>query len=80
MTSRSVAEPPKVVIVGGGLAGLSAAVALASSDCQVDLYEARRALGGRAGSFRDPATGEPIRIKASKKIAFRVAQDLKEAI
>ncbi len=29
---------------------------------------------------RNPATGEPIRIKASKKIAFRVAQDLKEAI
>jgi DNA-binding protein HU-beta len=32
----------------------------------------------RAG--RNPATGEPIQIKASKKIAFRPAKELKEAI
>lgn len=29
---------------------------------------------------RNPATGETIRIKASKKVAFRVAKDLKEAV
>lgn len=29
---------------------------------------------------RNPATGEKIRIKASKKVAFRVAKDLKESI
>ena len=29
---------------------------------------------------RNPATGEAIKIKASKKVAFRVAKDLKEAI
>jgi DNA-binding protein HU-beta len=29
---------------------------------------------------RNPATGEPIQIKASKKIAFRPAKELKEAI
>ncbi len=29
---------------------------------------------------RNPATGEPMKIKASKKVAFRVAKDLKEAI
>lgn len=29
---------------------------------------------------RNPATGEPIKIKASKKVAFRVAKDLKESI
>jgi len=29
---------------------------------------------------RNPATGEPIKIKASKKIAFRAAKDLKESI
>ncbi len=29
---------------------------------------------------RNPATGETIRIKASKKVAFRVAKDLKETI
>src|SRR3978361_719188 len=29
---------------------------------------------------RNPATGEAIEIKASKKVAFRAAQELKEAI
>ena len=29
---------------------------------------------------RNPATGEPIKIKASKKVAFRAAKDLKMAI
>jgi DNA-binding protein HU-beta len=29
---------------------------------------------------RNPATGEPIQIKASKKVAFRVTKELKEAV
>jgi DNA-binding protein HU-beta len=29
---------------------------------------------------RNPATGAAIKIKASKKIAFRASKDLKEAI
>ena len=29
---------------------------------------------------RNPATGEPIQIKASKKVAFRAAKELKEAV
>ena len=29
---------------------------------------------------RNPATGESIKIKASKKVAFRVAKELKESI
>ena len=29
---------------------------------------------------RNPATGEPIKIKASKKVAFRASKDLKEAV
>jgi DNA-binding protein HU-beta len=29
---------------------------------------------------RNPATGEAIKIKASKKVSFRVAKDLKEAV
>ena len=37
-----------------------------------------RARPARMG--RNPATGEQIKIKASKKIAFRAAKELKEAI
>ncbi len=29
---------------------------------------------------RNPATGEAIKIKASKKVAFRAAKDLKESV
>ena len=29
---------------------------------------------------RNPATGQPIQIKASKKVAFRAAKELKESI
>lgn len=29
---------------------------------------------------RNPATGEPVKIKASKKVAFRAAKELKEAV
>src|SRR2546421_56862 len=49
---------PRVAIVGGGLAGLAAAVALSGQSLDIELFEARRQLGGRAASFRDPTTGE----------------------
>lgn len=44
-------SPFKVVVVGGGLAGLASAVALGSADYQVQLLEARPHLGGRATSY-----------------------------
>ena len=37
-----------------------------------------RALPARMG--RNPATGEAIKIKASKKVAFRAAKELKESV
>ncbi len=42
---------PEVIVAGGGLAGMSAAVALAGAGCQVTLLERRRYLGGRASSY-----------------------------
>ncbi|MGA3067759.1 MAG: FAD-dependent oxidoreductase, partial [Tepidisphaeraceae bacterium] len=50
----------RVVVVGGGLAGMAAAVALESRGRRVTLLEARKTLGGRAGSFEDPQTGETL--------------------
>jgi hydroxysqualene dehydroxylase len=44
----------RVIVVGGGLAGIACAVALAAQGLTVTLVEARFALGGRAGSFEDP--------------------------
>jgi squalene-associated FAD-dependent desaturase len=47
-------------VIGGGLAGLSAACALADAGYQVRLLEKRRYLGGRASSYEHPGTGEVI--------------------
>jgi len=58
--ARASALPPRVIVVGGGLAGMACAVALESSGADVTLIESRRALGGRASSFEDPQTGEEL--------------------
>lgn len=56
------AEAPirDVAVVGGGLAGLSAACVLAESGYQVHLLERRPYVGGRASSYEHPGTGEII--------------------
>ena len=47
----------KVLIAGGGLAGLSAAAALGGAGYDVELFEARPFLGGRATSYTLPGAG-----------------------
>ena len=44
---------PSLAIVGGGLAGLAAAVAAVEQGFHVELFEQALALGGRAGSYHD---------------------------
>lgn len=51
---------PPVIIIGGGLAGLAAAAALASQGVSCRLLEQRQQLGGRASSFIDSETGEVL--------------------
>jgi zeta-carotene desaturase len=47
----------EVLIIGGGFSGLAAGVALSEAGLGVRLLEQKPHLGGRARSFRDPATG-----------------------
>lgn len=49
-----------VAVIGGGLAGLSAASALADSGYQVHLIERKPYVGGRASSYEHPGTGEVV--------------------
>ena len=44
-------EPPRVAVVGGGLAGMAAALACVDGGAQVTLFEARQWLGGATASF-----------------------------
>src|SRR5690554_6132605 len=50
----------KVIVIGGGFAGLSAASFLSDSGFKVELLEASPKLGGRAYSLRDETTGSVI--------------------
>ena len=46
------ADAPRVIVVGGGLAGLAAAVSCVDGGARVTLLEARPRLGGATFSFR----------------------------
>ncbi len=49
-----------VTVLGGGVAGMSAACALAEAGLRVQLVERRGYLGGRASSYLHPGVGEVI--------------------
>jgi zeta-carotene desaturase len=54
-------EPEKTVtVIGAGVAGMSAACALAEAGLRVQLVERRGYLGGRASSYLHPGVGEVI--------------------
>ena len=48
------------IVIGGGFAGLTAAVELSGRGARVLLLEARPNLGGRATAFTDPQTGARV--------------------
>ncbi len=49
-----------VIIIGGGLSGLAAAVELATRGAKVTLYEQSLKLGGRCYSYTDETTGDVV--------------------
>ena len=60
MTAPSGDSAPSALVIGGGLAGIAAAVRLSESGWRVTLLEARNSLGGRAFSFVDPDSGREL--------------------
>lgn len=52
-----MAAAKTVIIVGGGIAGIAAALHLAGRGARVTLLETRKKLGGRATSFQDVRSG-----------------------
>ncbi len=53
-----------VIIVGAGVAGMAAAVALRRAGINVSILEARDRIGGRVFTRRDPVAGAPIELGA----------------
>jgi len=49
-----------VVVIGGGIAGIAAALRVAESGRRPVVIETRRKLGGRATSFVDPRSGQVL--------------------
>lgn len=52
--------PEKIVVIGGGFAGLTSAALLSQQGHKILLFEASSKTGGRAYSFTDAATGDVL--------------------
>jgi squalene-associated FAD-dependent desaturase len=65
---------PKVIIIGGGLAGLASAAALASLQYDVEIFESRAFLGGRATSW--PATDSAELLDNCQHVLMRCCVNL----
>ena len=62
LNGRSERLQTDVVIVGGGLAGITSALGLAEQGVDITVVEREPQLGGRARSWEDPTTGDPVHI------------------
>jgi squalene-associated FAD-dependent desaturase len=60
MSSSIADQPLKLAVIGGGIAGMAAAVAARRRGAEVTLLERGKRTGGRAGSLRDLRTDQWI--------------------
>jgi phytoene dehydrogenase-like protein len=66
MTAQRNGSRTTITVAGGGLAGLTAAIACAEAGCKVRLLEAHEALGGRARS-----TGGPYKANLGPHVIYK---------
>ena len=74
-------QPRSAVVIGGGLAGIAAAVVLAERRMRVTLLESERYLGGRLGAWRDQlADGTPFQMERGFHAFFRQYYNLRDLL
>ena len=67
---------PSAIVIGGGLAGLSAAAALGRAGFRVQVFEARPFLGGRATSFPLASGDDSVLIDNCQHVLLRCCVNL----
>ncbi|MGY0490351.1 FAD-dependent oxidoreductase [Streptomyces sp. WG-D5] len=79
--ARATGTPPTTAVVGGGIAGLAAAVALAERGVRVTLFEREAALGGRlAGWHTELADGSSATMSRGFHAFFRQYYNLRSLL
>ncbi|MCS6934133.1 MAG: FAD-dependent oxidoreductase [Chitinophagales bacterium] len=75
---EKLSQPRSVAVIGGGIAGMSAAANLAERGFEVHLYEKERYLGGKIGSWEFQSHGQTLRTEHGFHGFFRQYYNLRE--
>jgi isorenieratene synthase len=76
----SLSPRPRVVVAGGGIAGLTAAAALAERGVAVDLLEREDYLGGRVGGWTESHDGTQLAMNRGFHAFFRQYYNLRNLL
>jgi isorenieratene synthase len=76
----SLSSRPRVVVVGGGIAGLTAATGLAERGIAVDLVERQDYLGGRVGGWTECQDGTELAMNRGFHAFFRQYYNLRNLL
>nr|WP_090339469.1 FAD-dependent oxidoreductase [Mycolicibacterium malmesburyense]CRL67796.1 amine oxidase [Mycolicibacterium malmesburyense] len=77
----SLRDKPRAVVVGGGIAGLTAATGLAERGVSVDVFEREAYLGGRVGGWTETLDdGTPVAMNRGFHAFFRQYYNLRNLL
>ncbi len=77
-SDKTLKKLKKVAVVGGGIAGISAAANLAERGFQVQLFESQSFIGGKVGSWTFESQGKTLRTEHGFHAFFRQYYNLRE--
>lgn len=75
---REIRTAKNVAVIGGGIAGISAAINLAERGFGVDLYEKNDYLGGKLGAWKFQSNGEELEVEHGFHAFFRQYYNLRD--